>query len=469
VLFAVLGIFALWLGRAAATMPPVIPVAVAVSLIAGFITIIRPDLALTILVFSMLLSPEITLAEIPRRSIVVRVDDLLIVTIFFVWLVKSAMQKGIALFVKTPLNAPILVYTLVAVIGTGKAVLTGDAQPLAAVFYVLKYIEYYFLYILVSNLTVSRKQVRHYLWAGAVTAVLVCLFAYSHMGSANRLYAPFDDAAGGQTGESATLGGYLLLIMSMSLGFFTQIPAFTATVSSLAFFCFMLPPFVLTLSRASYAGLAFSLLTTLVFSRRKQILLIGLLVGAGLLVPRVAPRLFESAVSRLAATFIAPDSYVSVGGRQIGLESSAADRVRSWRYAFNVWLRQRPLLGHGVSGVGTVDAQYPLILGELGILGFSAFLWLTWRLVATTWRVYRNAQVPFDRAVSLGFLSVMGGLYVQALTTNTFIIVRIMEPFWFLAAMVMKLPVLPPEAEPAALPKNAAPALPQTPLWRKAG
>ncbi len=46
---------------------------------------------------------------------------------------------------------------------------------------------------------------------------------------------------------------------------------------------------------------------------------------------------------------------------------------------------------------------------------------------------------------SLGFIADFIGLAIHALTANTFIILRIMEPFWFIAGMVIMLPTLKEE------------------------
>ncbi|HRY30198.1 MAG TPA: O-antigen ligase family protein, partial [Elusimicrobiota bacterium] len=311
---------------------------------------------------------------------------------------------------------------------------------------------YFFLYILVSNLLTDKKQLKAFLWAGVVTALIVGVFAYAHIGKVTRLYAPFDESIGAGTGESATLGGYLLIILCLSMTFFTQIPHLHAAFAGLALFVFLLPPFVLTLSRASYVGLFAGLLTIVFFTRRRKILLLSLLAVAAAGAPIVSPGLYGAAQRRLQETFLTPASHLQVSGWNVGLETSAAQRINSWRYAFSLWLPKHPLLGHGVTGVGLVDAQYPLILGETGVLGFVAFGWLLWTLLKHTHRIYRRSQSGLDRGLSLGLLAACAGLCTQAFTTNTFIIVRIMEPFWFLAAVVMRLPSLSEPSVPATEP-----------------
>jgi len=53
--------------------------------------------------------------------------------------------------------------------------------------------------------------------------------------------------------------------------------------------------------------------------------------------------------------------------------------------------------------------------------------------------------------MALGFVAGTIGLVVHALGANSFIIVRIMEPFWFFAAVVVSLPALA-AAEASATP-----------------
>jgi len=42
--------------------------------------------------------------------------------------------------------------------------------------------------------------------------------------------------------------------------------------------------------------------------------------------------------------------------------------------------------------------------------------------------------------MSTGFIAAFVAILIQSLTTNTFIIIRVMEPFWVIAAIVILLP-----------------------------
>ncbi len=99
-------------------------------------------------------------------------------------------------------------------------------------------------------------------------------------------------------------------------------------------------------------------------------------------------------------------------------------------------IKKRPLLGYGVTGYGFIDGQYFRTLIETGIIGFSAFIYLLYKIFSTILNAYRNTKDELFKGISLGILVGFAGLLTHALTANTFIIIRIMEPFWFVIAMV---------------------------------
>ncbi|MBU2498333.1 MAG: hypothetical protein KKE57_05490, partial [Proteobacteria bacterium] len=49
------------------------------------------------------------------------------------------------------------------------------------------------------------------------------------------------------------------------------------------------------------------------------------------------------------------------------------------------------------------------------------------------------------KGISSGFLAGFIGVLFHAIGANSFIIVRIMEPFWFIAAMVIMIPEIEKE------------------------
>jgi O-antigen ligase len=192
-------------------------------------------------------------------------------------------------------------------------------------------------------------------------------------------------------------------------------------------------PLLYTLSRSSWLAAGAAGLVLLATTRRRR-LLFGVLVLAGALLWLAAP---GEVVERVTYTFTEHRESVAIGG--VVLDPSASDRIRSWSEAFTGF-SQLPLLGHGVTGYGFIDAQYFRILAETGLIGLLAFGGLIFLLVRHTWRNASRVQGPLLRGMSVGFLAGVAGLLVHAIGANTFVIVRIMEPFWLFAGLVMVAP-----------------------------
>jgi hypothetical protein len=93
-----------------------------------------------------------------------------------------------------------------------------------------------------------------------------------------------------------------------------------------------------------------------------------------------------------------------------------------------------------VAGFGFIDAQYFRVLVEGGAVGMVCFLWLLWRLLGMGHDAWHRLRGTRFEALPLAFLAALAAMVTHAIGANTFIIVRIMEPFWFFAAIVTILP-----------------------------
>jgi hypothetical protein len=92
-----------------------------------------------------------------------------------------------------------------------------------------------------------------------------------------------------------------------------------------------------------------------------------------------------------------------------------------------------------MSGGIFLDSQYMLAINETGLIGLLLFLWLMWRIWKSAYGVFRDVEDPLYKGLAVGYLAGFVGLLVHAIGTNTFIIIRIAEPFWFFTAVVLKL------------------------------
>ena len=453
-----------WLGFMAAAGSQYMVILLAGTLMVGILAFFSPKLSLGLLVFSMLLSPELGGGVIDSsRSLVVRYDDILLVIIFLSWFAKSALFKDKSFIPSTPVQTPILLYTATCIVSTALGVIRGDVDPKASFFYVLKYVEYFLLYFMTVNILESEEDVKKYLRYGLMVAVLVTLYAYyfyySYGGDA-RATAPFEVPLNGDINESepASLGGYYLIIFGVGFALLTE-TAGLSFLASLGLIIFIFPAFLFTFSRSSYLGFAGMVPALFYFARKRRFLLAGLVSG-GLLAMSLLPNISGKVLERITMTYkgvYATQSFNAGAAGTIRLEDSAASRVRSLQRALFEQFPKHPIFGWGVTGVGLADTQYALVLGELGLLGVMLFAWMLYRLFYTAKAVFVYYETPAIRALALGFILALCGLLVQSLGVNTFVIVRIMEPFWFIAALLSVLYLKTVKGKAADLQKKESP------------
>jgi O-antigen ligase len=304
--------------------------------------------------------------------------------------------------------------------------------------FVIKYFEYFIVYFMAVNYLKEKKQMERLIFTILIVCLIVCVIAIAQIPSGARVSAPFE----GNEGEPNTLGGYLVLILSLVLGLLYSNYGTTKRKFFFGGLVFLiLIALAATLSRSSWLALGPMLLALIYFSNRKVVVIVPLIfviaITAFLLPPGVK--------ARAMFTFSQPveQGQMKLGGLRIDTSTSA--RLQSWRNVLERDFIKEPLLGYGVTGYSFLDAQYPRVLAETGLVGFISFAAL---LIV----IYRNAlhtrrrygDDPFYGGVSMGFLAGFFAMLVHAIGANTFIIVRIMEPFMFLTAIVIMIPRIEP-------------------------
>lgn len=409
------------------------------SFLVFFVSFLRTDIALVILIFSMLLSPEIAAGEVTGRAVKVRADDIFIIVIFLGWIARMAVNKELGFFRVTPINRPLQAYIMISLIATFYGSVRGFVRPRESLFYFLKYFEYYLLFFLVTNNLKDRKQVKIFVYSIIFVSFTICIYAWhQHLSGVERVSAPFEIAKG----ESNTLGGYLMLMIALVLGLALNFKWSRKKILLLGVVGLSVPALLFTLSRGSWIAF-FAAMIVLFFATRngKKAMVAGLVVLL-MLSPIIMPKYVET---RVKTTFIGQRQY-KIFGISFQLDESAQARIDIWRSGLSRWSRS-PVIGYGVSSAGPAfDNQYTRVLVETGALGLVCFLWILIELAKSARFVLRQLwNDRFAVGLSAGFLAGLVGLMIHSFSAATFIIIRIMEPFWFLAAIVVMLPEMLPE------------------------
>ena len=402
----------------------------AVAVSGVIICFVWPPISLYFLIFSMLLSPEFGERGTQGGGMTIRLDDLILVLISFSWLAKSSLNKDLGLFPKTPLNRSITAYVTICLFSTVLGGLFGKIS-LGGYMFVLKYFEYFMVFFMAVNFITTRKQAKLFLILLLVTCAIVGLYALSQLPLGGRVSTPFE----GKEGEPGTLGGYLILLMSVSIGVLltSELKRVKLLLTGLILICFV--ALMATQSRATWMGLPVMYLCFIVMSK-KRLMLLGVLAVVIAVGPFIMPK---SYVERYSGTFKREEGYkATVGGKALALDSSATERVQSWQGSLKDF-KNHPIFGYGINGYWFIDGQYFRTLVELGLVGMSIFLFMLYQIGKFLLAAYRISDDSLGKGLTMGLFAGFLALLVHCIGSNTFIVVRIMEPFWFLMGIAVVL------------------------------
>jgi hypothetical protein len=409
-----------------------VTVALGASFLIFGLTVVRVDLGVYILILGMLLSPEVNAGQVGygERSLNLRYNDFLIIVIFMGVLIKQSFEGRSLLWRPSPINAGIFLYYGVCIISYVSALQTGlrSWDMKGSAFVMLKMVEFYMIFFLVGNATNTVAQIRRQLGVFFFTGLVVCVFCMSQIGSVDRVGAPFEL----EGTEPNTLGGYLVLLMCIAGGLFMYAPTWKKRVVFFFLAVSAFVPFLFTLSRASYIALIVCMFAMSFIARR-----LGMLLALVLVLTLSHWLLPTEVLDRVNYTFQrGSGEEVVIAGQDAGfqVDKSTHERIYVWDkvlYNLKIW----PWFGGGVGWGSVLDSQYARVLIETGLLGISTFLFMQFRILATARQAYLWSSDWVTKGLSLGTLVVMIGLIVHSLGTITFLVVRIMEPFWFLVAL----------------------------------
>jgi hypothetical protein len=406
-----------------------------ILLVAGMILIFlvcffSVKLSLILLIFSMLLSPEIVVGATVKRAITARIEDILLFTMTLGWLLRMAIFKDIGFMLKTPLNRPIAVYTCIAILSTTLGVFRGNVHPAAGFFFTLKIVEYFFLFNVVINYVQTQKEVENLLTMLLIVSGIICLYGLFMVASGGSVSPPFE-----ASGERNSLSGYLVLMGSVAAGVLlnTRVGLEKALLGVL-----LAMIVVVLLFSISRSGWVASIVSTFVlfFCAKRKNTFVFVLIMALCTLPLFLPSVVHERIHFTFHQVGNPMEQIRIFGFR--LDTSTSARIFAAREVLRTFINH-PFLGYGMTGFFFIDGQFFRVLMEFGILGLASFLWL----LTSVHNSIRHAMTveisPRLRGMVVGYYAGFWALIAHAFTANTFIIVRISEPFWCLAGLTVVL------------------------------
>jgi hypothetical protein len=383
----------------------------------------------------MVLSPEINAGAVgvaAQRTFSIRYGDILIGVIFMGVMVKMAFEGRPRLWMPNPINAGILAYYGMAVYSTGLAFHGGlpSWDGRMALFVLIKMLQFYMVFWMITNAIDTREQIRKQLVAFFISSLVVSIYGIYAMQTENRVSAPFEQ--GGS--EPNTMGGYLTVVMIFAVALIAYLKEFRIRLMLAVTIIFAFVPFLSTLSRASYLALFCGLLAMTMLLKRPimaLVVVVALVTSASIMPDNVR--------ERVNYTFQEGSGVpISVMGRDMGfqLDKSTYERIYVWdkvRFNMRIW----PWRGGGVEWERILDSQYARVIIETGLIGLAAFLFMQWRIFKTAREAQLWSSDPVVKALGLGSAAVLVALIVHSMGTISFLIIRIMEPFWMLVAITV--------------------------------
>lgn len=385
--------------------------------------------ALAILVMSMLLSPEIGVGSTSKRDITIRFDDLLLLIITTGWILRMAVLKDIGFVRRNPLNKPIIAFCLIAILSTALGIFRGNVNFLSGMFFVLKLIEYFFVFYMVINYVQTTSDIYQFIRMLLLVCGIVCIYALIQVASGGDVAAPFE----GSRGERNTLGGYLVLIASVTGGMLFYHDRDKKPYFLIALLAGIIITLLFSLSRSGWSGLLVSYLALFIIVKKfKYFLVIAVLLAPILpiLIPREAKERFEYTFSE---GYAAHRQQIKILGIQ--LDGSSSARLRSYGLVLKE-ISKHLFLGYGITGFAFIDGQFFRVLSEMGVIGLFTFIWLLISVYVLTQKTVKLAIPDTCKGIITGFQAGFCGVIMHAMTANTFLIIRIAEPFWFFTGLI---------------------------------
>jgi O-antigen ligase len=403
------------------------------GIIAAFLLLVcflSVRLSLVLLIFSMLLSPEIGAGATSSRAVTVRGEDLFLLCMTLGWIFRMAIFKDIGFMRKNRLTRPIMIYAAAAIVATALGSIRGDVNMLSGFFFVLKLLEYFVLFFLVVNYLSDEKEINSLLTMMIIVWVIVAVYGIAMVATGQNVAAPFE----GKAAERNTLSGYLVLVGSVVGGVILRDEQGGDKKWLVIALLIAAVVLLFSISRSGWVAAIVSFVVLFITARNKNAFVLIICLGI-LIIPFIIP---EAVSKRLEFTFSQHsmwDKQVEIFG--IRLDTSSSARWFSAMFVLNK-IGQQPFFGYGITGFSQfLDGQFFRVLAEMGIVGLCTFIYLLFCVHNILFKAMREITAPRLAGMATGMYAGFWAMVVHATTANTFIIIRICEPFWFLVGLTI--------------------------------
>lgn len=396
------------------------------------VSLFKPVFALYLIPYAMSLSPEIAVGETAKRQITIRLEDLLMVVLLLRVAFDFVISKSFPMerLRGNQFFLPMFLYSMALILATTLGVAQILVSPASGFFFVLKLIQFFLFFFLFFYYIRDEKDIKVILNGALVTMAIVTVVGLIQMPTMTRTTMPFE----GEDPEPNTFGGYYVLLGSVVAGLYIHEPKGRKKTIYALLLAVAVMPFIYTMSRTSWIAAGFSLMAFLLLTKglqRKVVILIVMLLIV------LSLQFVPGRVRERAQFWKAEEGFE--GTQTIGrtrFDPSSSERIGRYRDMVDIFV-QSPVLGRGMTGAGFIDGQYIRVINETGLVGVLTFFYLFYAILKYLFSSYKNRKDPFSRSLSLGLFCATIGFLVHGLGASTFLLVRVVEPYMMLLALLV--------------------------------
>lgn len=322
-----------------------------------------------------------------------------------VWLVSKKSKES--LFIKNPLNLPILAFMLIMYLSLWTAYVKFEVSPFGSELHFFKrFVTTFILFFIIANSVKDKKTMRLLISGMILMLFLIVLVTFReyrgeyrwHYSNSIRFFV-----AGMQPNH---LGAFFAQSIPILFSLVFLHDKFRNKVFYLILLTLSLPALMFTYSRGAYVAIIVAILVMTflggrrVFLRVVPIMLIAMvaisfLFGKGRIIPVSVKERFTSISEE---------------------DKSIQGRREAWQVA-KEYIVQSPIVGYGYGASKRLlprdtHNMYLDIILEAGILALLLLLWIFFRAFKTAYKLYRTSEDPFYKAIALGAIGSLAAVVI---------------------------------------------------------
>lgn len=428
----------IYLGYGVASLPTLITIVLILGFCFSLLTILNLEVGLYLLIFVVPFTQQLNLGSVRGAPIDIGTDDIFMIFIIISWLA-NLIRRREAIIIKTPLNWPIMAFFFIAIFSfIGANERFGEGTIFISFLHLFKFFEYTMIYFIVISTIKDLEQIKRFLTMFFIVVGFIMLLQFYAIAKQG-----FFHVAVTQYGSpafinlylatmhafisNAILGAYYSFFLIILLSIALSMPRAEGKAPLIIFATALSFALFNTYSRSTYTGFfaGFTLLALLLKERRTLLIALALLF--------FSPIFLQNSV-------LARITYTIQSVNPLEFDASSNARLVLWRECLDSFMNN-PIFGKGYWTTRFVigaeaHSQYVATLVEVGLIGFSIFIWLLVRILKGSIGLIKKADTAFLKAFANGYTAALAGLLVTCIFSETLEAFRITGPLWFVTGLI---------------------------------